>query len=145
MVCEYFRRILPHDISIRGYHVPAGTFLIWSAHILGMDPKYFPDAEVTSDPLESRNELILSSLQVYRPERWLVEDRKAIHPFSVLQFSHGPRKCIGKRFAELEMQLLICKLVSNFRIEWASDRKVECEWKLLNQPDAPLKFKFVDI
>jgi len=59
-------RLLPEDIVLDGYHVPANTFcgIIWD--IIHRDPRYFPDAEV------------------YRPERWL-EDREAknIPPLSV--------------------------------------------------------------
>jgi cytochrome P450 len=44
------------------------------------------------------------------PERW-IEDKKTINPFSVRNFSHGPRMCIGKRFAELEIQVAVAKLL----------------------------------
>ena len=78
--------------------------------------------------------------------RWLGESRKSIHPFAFLQFSHGPRMCIGKRFAELEIQLWICEILRNFRVEWHGDKDViEPEFKLMNVPDGELKFKFIDL
>jgi len=54
---------------------------------MGRDPKMFPDPEK------------------FIPERW-IECKNEIHPFAVRNFSHGPRMCIGKRFAELEIQVI---------------------------------------
>ena len=54
--------------------------------------------------------------------------------------------CIGKRFAELEIQLGIVKLLQNFKVEWAADySEVEVIAKMINCPDKPLKFKFLDL
>jgi cytochrome P450 len=65
---------------------------------------------------------------------------------AVRPFGHGPRMCIGKCFAELEIQIGICKLLQNFRIEWAADYDgIEQRLKTLNVPDKKLKFRFEDL
>ena len=81
----------------------------------------------------------------YRPERFLKNDPDyaKIHPFIFLPFGHGPRMCIGRRFAELEIQLGITKLLQNFRVE--SDNDIEPIAKMINVPDKPLRFKFTDL
>ena len=76
------------------------------------------------------------------PERW-IEDKQSIHPFAIRPFGHGPRMCIGRRFAELEIQLGITKLLQNFRVE--SDDDIEPIAKMINVPDKPLRFKFTDL
>lgn len=49
------------------------------------------------------------------PERYLKEAQpgcpsaKEIHPFLMLPFGFGPRACIGKRFAEMEIEVLIIR------------------------------------
>lgn len=69
--------------------------------ILSVDEKYFSD-----------------SLK-FIPERWLRDDEsrgqcpaaKDVNPFVYLPFGFGPRTCIGKRFAELELHILAARLV----------------------------------
>jgi hypothetical protein len=78
------------------------------------------------------------------PERW-IEDKQEIHPFAIRPFGHGPRMCIGKRFAELEIQLGIVKLLQNFRVEWASKDSISPLSKMINVPDKKLQFKFIDL
>ena len=119
-------RILPNDTVIRGFNIPKGTMVTWYTGILGNDRNLFPDPEK------------------YIPERW-IENKDEIHPFSVRNFSHGPRMCIGKRFAELEIQIGLCKLIQNFRIEWAANYDLNPVTELVNVPDQPLMFRFVDI
>ncbi len=53
----------------------------------------------------------------------------------------------GKRFAELELQLLFVELLRNFRVEWGgrSDEVVNTTMKLMNTPDRELKFKFTPL
>ena len=119
-------RVLPNDSVIRGHRIPAGTMVMWSNAVIGKDPNLFPEPDK------------------YNPERW-IENKHEINPFAVRNFSHGPRMCIGKRFAELEIQLAICKLLQNFRLEWAADYELDPITELINTPDKPMALRFVDI
>jgi cytochrome P450 len=47
------------------------------------------------------------------PERWLKNEaqyNKKTHPFVTMPFGFGPRMCIGRRFAELEIETLVTKV-----------------------------------
>jgi cytochrome P450 len=47
------------------------------------------------------------------PERWLKNDpqlSKRAHPFVTMPFGFGPRMCVGRRFAELEIETLVTKV-----------------------------------
>ena len=85
------------------------------------------------------------------PERWLKDSEnstcpmaKDAHPFSYLPFGFGTRMCIGRRIAELEIEVLISRLLREFRIEW---HQPDLKYKsiTINIPDGPLKFRLIDL
>jgi len=118
-------RILDQDIVLSGYNIPAQTVIAIELYCAARSEKYF------KDPLE------------FRPERWLRENKDEIHAFSNLSFGFGTRMCLGRRVAELEIYLFICKLLQRFRIEYHGE-PLELDQKLVAVPDKPVKIKFFD-
>ena len=59
-----------------------------------------------------RNEEYFPEPDKFIPERWIKdEDGKITRAgFKFLPFGFGPRMCIGRRIAELEMHLLLAKV-----------------------------------
>jgi len=75
--------------------VPKGTHLVISTPGLHYNPRYW------KDPHE------------FNPSRFLGEwDRDAFLPFSA-----GPRACLGKRFAEMEIVAVLCMIIPRYKIE----------------------------
>ena len=114
------------DTIIRGYMIPAGTMCTWYTGVMGKDPNLFTDPDK------------------FNPDRW-IDSKQDIHPFAVRNFSHGPRMCVGHRFAKLEVQVAICKIISNFKVEWATDFEIDPITELTNVPNQPLRMRFIDI
>lgn len=65
------------------------TVLMINSHALGSNEEYFDDGKQ------------------FKPERWLRENG-AINPFAHVPFGIGKRMCIGRRLAELQLQLAMC-------------------------------------
>ncbi|XP_050439571.1 probable cytochrome P450 6a14 [Adelges cooleyi] len=122
VLAETLRMYPPLSIIFReaskSYQVPGedlviekGTKIAIPAYSLHMDPMYYPD------PI------------TFNPERFTPEE-KAKRPSGVyMPFGEGPRQCLGKRFAEIEMKLALSEILSKYEIE-------PCE-----KTDAPMKFK----
>ncbi|KAJ9595930.1 hypothetical protein L9F63_012877, partial [Diploptera punctata] len=120
-------RQLVKDMVLGGYHVPKGVSVMMPIILLSNDEKYFPNADK------------------FIPERWIKNaspSNSKTHPFAIMPFGFGPRMCVGRRFAELEIETLLTKIIRNFRVEFNYDIKFES--KLLYVPTSPLKFKMVD-
>ncbi|XP_011150785.1 cytochrome P450 9e2-like [Harpegnathos saltator] len=50
----------------------------------------------------------------FDPERFSDENKDNIVPYTYMPFGHGPRKCIGNRFALMETKLLVAYLLRRF-------------------------------
>jgi len=61
---------------------------------------------INSHALSSNEEYFDDSKQ-FKPERWLREN-STINPFAYVPFGIGKRMCIGRRLAELQLQLAMC-------------------------------------
>lgn len=87
----------------------------------------------------------------FKPERWLKESHpnacpaeKSAHPFVYLPFGFGPRSCVGKRFAEMELNVLLTRLLTQFHIEYNYPAP-KYRHSFVSSPIGELKFKFIDI
>ena len=107
-------RTLTEDIVLEGFLIPAGTKLTMNTDAIQRDPK------------------IVENANMFLPERWLasaVEARKDTvseimdHRLLSSPFSFGPRMCLGARLAELEIKVLITRIVQ--------------DWEISIPPDAP--------
>lgn len=94
--------------TIDGVLVPPGTEVSSFAYVLHRDPAlYAPDPET------------------YRPERWLECDdaRAAEMEASQFVFGLGPRVCLGKEIAAMEMWKLLPQVVRRFDMELVAKGK----------------------
>ena len=82
----------------------------------------------------------------FRPERWIRNHplREDIHPFLFLPFGHGPRMCVGKRFAMQEIGVLLVKIIQKFRVDWGGSKDLGGIVETLLKPDGPLRLRFYD-
>jgi hypothetical protein len=94
--------------EIMGHCIPANTPII----LVTAGPSYnSPDIPSAKLPKSLPH---LHALNIFAPERWLVDgkfDPEAVH---MLPFSAGPRGCFGKQIALLEMRIMIAALVLRF-------------------------------
>ncbi|KAG1654747.1 Cytochrome P450 CYP12A2 [Nymphon striatum] len=129
-------RILASDAVLSGFHVPAGTSCLGNSPVIGVQQSYFQDAHQ------------------FKPERWLRSTTAAnnevtkfsenTHPYALMPFGHGKRKCVGARFADQEMKLCILMLLKNFKLSLIGEKKLGIKMRLQLMPDRPLTFKFID-
>ncbi|GFQ86909.1 probable cytochrome P450 49a1 [Trichonephila clavata] len=117
-------RILAKDAVLSGYHVPAGTLATIPYHELFINERYY------EEPLK------------FIPERW-INKNKDFNPFAFVPFGFGPRSCIGKRLAELEISLFVTELIRNFKVEYHYE-DIGVKTLLANVPDKPLCFTFIE-
>ncbi|KAK8080612.1 Cytochrome P450 [Apiospora hydei] len=93
-------RVSP-GFELHGYHIPSGTEINVSPWTITHDEKYF------SEPWE------------FRPERWLglypTDVKEASRPFLL-----GPRDCLGRNFAWMELNLVLAKILWSYDLELVS-------------------------
>ncbi|KAL7737681.1 hypothetical protein ACLKA6_006081 [Drosophila palustris] len=53
---------------------------------------------------------------LFKPERFLEENKSQIKPFTYLPFGVGPRSCIGNRMALMEVKSIIYHLLCKFQL-----------------------------
>lgn len=124
-VSTFIVRILPEGGIIGDYEIPKNIPVFYSNMVAGHLDEFFPDAEK------------------FDPSRWLDLKRKP-HPYAVLHFGHGPRMCIGKRFAVQETFLGIIQLIRNFTIEHQGP-DIGLLMRLFNTPNRKMDFKLTDV
>ncbi|XP_047539075.1 probable cytochrome P450 49a1 isoform X1 [Vanessa atalanta] len=118
-------RQLTKDTIICGYNIPKGTQVIFQHYVMANSEEYF------------------SKASEFRPERWLQRSTYKHHAFASLPFGFGKRMCLGRRFAELEMQIVICKMVNSFKMEYHHE-PLEYHVHPMYTPNGPIRIKLID-
>lgn len=93
-VWAYARETI-RDVQIGDYFFPKHSTVVVSPFALGRNPKYF------EEPLS------------FRPERWTREFERDLPKGAYVPFAAGPRVCLGKQFAMMEMRMILGTLMQN--------------------------------
>jgi len=75
-----------------------------------------------------RHEDFWPRAEEWLPERWLPANAAALAPYAstaFMPFSVGGRSCIGRFFAQLELQVLLAVLLSRVTLQPVDGRPVE--------------------
>ncbi|XP_023142738.1 1,25-dihydroxyvitamin D(3) 24-hydroxylase, mitochondrial [Amphiprion ocellaris] len=117
-------RTLDKDTVLGDYAIPKGTVLMINTHALGSNEEYFEDSKQ------------------FRPERWLREN-STINAFTHVPFGIGKRMCIGRRLAELQLQLAMCWLIRDFEIVATDNEPLDVIHSGLLVPKRELPVAFI--
>lgn len=67
--------------------------------------------------------------EVFRPERFLPENRDQLNPYAFLPFSTGPRNCVGMRFALQESKFSLARLLLRYRFKATPETPAKMHFK----------------
>ena len=128
-VCNESLRFIPpvpivqrecvEDTTLSGYLIPKGTNISISSNAINRLPWLWgPNASM------------------FDPDRWSNLPKEWV-PGAFATFLEGPRGCIGRKFAETEMKVLLCCLLSKFKFErdvnWP-DQEERKNWRIVLRP-----------
>ena len=68
-----------------------------------------------------RDPTIWPNPEKYDPERFSPEAKQSRDPYLYLPFGSGPRNCIGMRFAQMELRLVLARIFKKYKLEAAAD------------------------
>ncbi|KAJ3056480.1 Thromboxane-A synthase [Rhizophlyctis rosea] len=105
-VAGQFARHARKDVMLGGFLIPKGSEVGVNIRAMQRNPAFWPD-----EP------------EAFKPQRWLQpEAQKNPH---YMPFAHGPQMCLGMRWANLEMRMVICRIVQRYKIELVPGQALE--------------------
>ncbi|XP_022912499.1 probable cytochrome P450 301a1, mitochondrial isoform X2 [Onthophagus taurus] len=118
-------RILTKDILVHGYKIPKGTYMLIATKLSSLREEHFEDAVK------------------FKPERWSQIDAKDMECMATIPYGYGAKACLAKELAEVQVGLLLFKILKQFRIEYHYG-DIQSSNNLIASPNRPLQFRFVD-
>uniref|UniRef100_A0A1A9VMJ7 ABC transmembrane type-2 domain-containing protein n=1 Tax=Glossina austeni TaxID=7395 RepID=A0A1A9VMJ7_GLOAU len=86
------------ETILNGLILPANAQISIHINDIMRDSKHFPEPSV------------------FKPERFLPENTRNMHPFAFVPFSAGSRNCIGQKFAMLEIKAALVAILRTYRV-----------------------------
>ncbi|XP_072124800.1 cytochrome P450 3A30-like isoform X1 [Mobula birostris] len=120
-------RVCKKDVKLNGVTIPKDTVIVVPAYVLHRDPKYWEEPEE------------------FRPERFSKEESMSRNPSTLLPFGMGPRNCIGMRFAQLTMKVIVVLLLQRLTLVPCDETPIPLEIDVKGplHPKKPIILKFV--
>jgi len=99
--------------------------------------RWYPEGTVLSVPsytIHRDAEVWGADFEEYRPERWL-EGSQVLIQKTFNPFSYGPRACVGKNLANMELFLIISTVIRRYEFRLLThDQKLETREGFLRKP-----------
>ncbi|CAK9164230.1 unnamed protein product [Ilex paraguariensis] len=116
-VPEDFKYVIYDDVLPDGTHVPAGSTVTYSIYSVGRMKTIWGE-----DCLE------------FKPERWLSTGGDRFEPpkdgYKFVSFNGGPRTCLGKDLAYLQMKSVVSAVLLRYRLTLVPGHRVEQKMSL---------------
>ena len=110
------RRVIS-PVYLDGYAVPTGSMVMVSPFVSHRQPDLYPEPDC------------------FLPDRWQIVNPA---PFAYLPFGAGPRMCLGKEIAVMEITLIIAMILQRFRLYPAPNAVIDRTGFALSAPNQML-------
>ncbi|XP_075037137.1 sterol 26-hydroxylase, mitochondrial-like [Mixophyes fleayi] len=121
------RILVDKDVELGGYAFPKDTLFVLCHYVISQDEVHFPEPDR------------------FVPQRWLRSVGITHHPFGSIPFGYGPRGCLGRRVAELEMHLSLAQIIKTFQVvPDPAMGEVRSKYRLTLVSDRPIDLQFID-
>ncbi|MGH2409139.1 MAG: cytochrome P450, partial [Chloroflexota bacterium] len=117
-------RGLIHDVVFQGYALRAGGMTVYSAAATHLLPSVWTDPR-TFDP------------DRFAPPR---EERKRA-PYALVGFGGGPRTCIGRVLARVELAILLSRILKNYHIEVVPGHSIAQRYGITSRPAQGIRMR----
>ncbi|XP_074613329.1 cytochrome P450 3A8-like [Acropora palmata] len=102
-------RTCTENCMLKDIKVPKGLAVTIPIYSLHMDSKFWPNPEK------------------FDPERFTPEAKQSRDLYVYQPFGHGPHNCVGMRFAQMEMKLVLARILKKYSFQAAQDTKIPPE------------------
>jgi cytochrome P450 len=120
-----FPRRVKTPISLCGYQLQPGTIVVGSIYLTHHREDIYPEHEK------------------FRPERFL---EKQFSPYEFLPFGGGARRCIGLAFAQMEMKLILAKVLKTWSMKLVDTHEIKPQRRgLVTGPNAAINLQIQNL
>ncbi len=120
-------RVALEDDHIAGFDIPKGARVIIYIYGLHHSDKVWDEPEK------------------FNPERFTKAKKKERHNFAHMPFGAGPRQCIGRNFAMMEMQMIILKFIQKYKLELVKNQRIDVWPSVTLRPRHGIKMNLYDL
>jgi cytochrome P450 len=114
-------RFAMEDLCMGGYQVPANTRVMVSIYLTQRDGQMWERPEQ------------------FQPERFARDRREERPALAYIPFGGGPRNCIGAAFAQIEIKIVLARLLQQFDLQLAPGQRIRARMGATLEPYPAVK------